>query len=82
LAEDPRCCELARLVYDCPGPCRRRVYEELREVYAAMRTCEECHEDTPQRPDTSPSQMQLVGLRCPVHGWQPAPHLRQAPLFR
>ena len=32
MAEDPRCCELAHLVYDCPGPCRRRVYEDLRGV--------------------------------------------------
>ncbi len=79
MAEDPRCCELARLVYDFPGPCRRRVYEELREVYSASRTCEERHDD---EREVFPSRMELVGLRCPVHGWRPAPHLRQAPLFR
>jgi len=81
LAEDSRCCELVRLVYDCPGPCGRRVYEELHEVYAASRTCEECHDD---ERGIFPSQMKLVGLRCPVHGRQPPPHLaaRQAPLFR
>jgi len=55
------------------------VYEELREVYAASRTCEECHDD---EREVFPSRMELVGLRCPVHGWRPAPHLRQAPLFR
>lgn len=82
MADDARCCKLMRLVYDCPGPCGRRVCEELGEVYAASRTCEECFEGTPHRPDTFPSQMDLVGLRCPVHGWRPVPHLRQAPLFR
>ncbi len=78
MAEDPCCCELARLVYDCPGPYGQRVYEELHEGYAASRTCEECHDD---EREIFPSRMELVGLRCPVHDWQPAPHLRQAPLF-
>jgi hypothetical protein len=67
-------------VYDCTGPCGRRVYEEMGEVYAASKTCEECHDELER--GIFPSQMKLVGLRCPVHGWQIAPHLRQAPLFR
>jgi len=58
LAEDPRCCELARLVYDFPGPCRRRVYEELREVYSASRTCEERHDDE----ETSPLLALPIGV--------------------
>lgn len=83
MAEDLGCCELTRLVYDCPGPCRRRVYEEPREVYATTRTCEECHEDTPHRPETFPSRMELVGMHCPEHGRTRSPHLAawQAPLF-
>jgi hypothetical protein len=55
------------------------VYEELHEVYAASRTCEECHDD---ERGVFPSRMEFVGPRFPVHGWQLAPHLRQAPLFR
>jgi hypothetical protein len=44
-----------------------------------MRTCEECHDD---ERGIFPSRMELVGLRYSVHGWQPEPHLWQAPLFR
>lgn len=80
--ERESCCELEKAVYDCSN-CKHREYREVGEGYAVQVACENqpCHEGTPRPPDTFSSTAQLVGFRCPIHGWSAPAHLRQTPLF-